>query len=241
LAQALVQTGKLDEAVPLYEKTGSLLELAGLYEQANRTPEAIAIYRKFPDNPAARERLGELLLESGDAANAIPELEASVSKSPTAANRYALAMAYIRNNEFAKAEPILQAALAEEPQNFQLRLQYARTLRQQRKLAPSAQEFAKLAQAQPQNPEHWSELAALFVLMEEYPQALAALDKVKALNAEKPGHFYLRAIVLDKHKMYEPALENYEKFLSLSENKYPDEEFKARQRVRIIKREMSKR
>jgi hypothetical protein len=41
--------------------------------------------------------------------------------------------------------------------------------------------------------------------------------------------------------MLEPALENYEKFLTLSENKYPDEEFKARQRVRILKREISKR
>lgn len=241
LAQALVRTGKLDEAAPLFEKAGNLLELAGLYEKANRRDEAIAIYRKYPDNPAARERLGELLLESGDAANAIPELEVSVEKSPTPANRYALAIAYIRNNNFAKAEPVLEAALAQEPQNLTLRLHYARALRQQKKLAPSAQEFIKVAQAQPGNAEHWSELAGVLVLLEQYPQALGALDKVKALNAEKPGHFYLRAIVLDKHKMFEPALENYEKFLSLSENKYPDEEFKARQRVRIIKREMSKR
>jgi tetratricopeptide (TPR) repeat protein len=185
--------------------------------------------------------LGELLLEGGDAASAIPELEASVEKSPTAANRYALAMAYLRNNNYAKAEPVLQAALAEQPQNLDLRVQYARALRQQKKLAPAAQEFFRVAQAQPQNAEHWSELAGVLVLLEQYPQALGALDKVKALNAEKPGHFYLRAIVLDKHKMLEPALENYEKFLTLSENKYPDEEFKARQRVRILKREISKR
>jgi hypothetical protein len=64
---------------------------------------------------------------------------------------------------------------------------------------------------------------------------------VKGLNAEKPGHYYLRAIVLDKHQMLEPALESYEKFLASSEGKYPDEEFKARQRVRIIKKELTKR
>ena len=64
--------------------------------------DAIGIYRKFPDNPAARERLGELLLESGDAAKAIPELEAVGRKIPTTANRYALAMAYAKNNEYAK-------------------------------------------------------------------------------------------------------------------------------------------
>jgi predicted Zn-dependent protease len=184
-----VATGKLDEAAPLFEKMGNLLELAGLYEKANRREEAIAIYRKFPDNPAARERLGELLLEGGDAASAIPELEASVEKSPTAANRYALAMAYLRNNNHAKAEPVLQAALAEQPQNIDLRVQYARALRQQKKLAPAAQEFFRVAQAQPQNAEHWSELAGVLVLLEQYPQALGALDKVKALNAEKPGIF----------------------------------------------------
>lgn len=241
LAQALARTGKLDEAAPLFEKAGNLLQLAELYEKANRRDQAIAIYRKFPDEPAARERLGSLLLENGDAASAIPELESSVAKDPTAANRYALALAYIGANQYAKAEPLLQAALADEPQNLNLRLQFARVLRQQKRYVAAAQEFFKVAQAQPDKPEHWSELAGVLVLAEQYPQALGALDKVKALNAEKPGHFYLRAIVLDKHKMFEAALENYEKFLAHSESKYPDEEFKARQRVRIIKQEMSKR
>jgi hypothetical protein len=41
--------------------------------------------------------------------------------------------------------------------------------------------------------------------------------------------------------MYEPALQSYERFLASSEGKYPDEEFKARQRVRVIKKELSKR
>ena len=64
---------------------------------------------------------------------------------------------------------------------------------------------------------------------------------MKALDAEKPGHFFFRAVVLDRNHLYPPALENYEKFLSMSENKSPDEEFKARQRIRVIKKELSKR
>jgi len=81
----------------------------------------------------------------------------------------------------------------------------------------------------------------MLILMEQDQQALAALDKVRALGAEKPGHFFFRAIVLDRNHVYPLALENYEKFLSLSNNVSPDEEFKARQRVRIIKKEISKR
>ena len=113
--------------------------------------------------------------------------------------------------------------------------------RQEKKYAPAADSFLKVAQAKPDRADAWSELAGVLVLLEQYEPALAALDKVKALNAEKPGHYYLRAIILDKHQMFQPALESYERFLASSEGKYPDEEFKARQRVRIIKREMTKR
>ena len=98
-----------------------------------------------------------------------------------------------------------------------------------------------MVKAKPDRAETWSDLAGVLVLLEQYEQAMAALDKVKALNAEKPGHFYLRAIVFDKNKMYEPALQSYERFLASSEGKYPDEELKARQRVRVIKKELSKR
>lgn len=241
LARSLAKTGKLEEAAQWFEKSGNLLELGELYEKAGKREQAIEIYRKFPDNPAVRERLGEMLLESGDSAKAIPELEASVQKSPTAANRYALAIAYMRNSDYAKAEPLLEAALIQEPKNLELRLQYARALRQQRKLAPAADQFLKAAQLKPDSAETWSELAGVLVLIEQYQPALNALDRVRALNAEKPGHFYLRAIIMDKHKMFEPAIENYERFLSTSEGKYPDEEFKARQRVRILKKELSKR
>jgi regulator of sirC expression with transglutaminase-like and TPR domain len=81
----------------------------------------------------------------------------------------------------------------------------------------------------------------MLILLENWQSAMAALDKVKALNAEKPAHHFFRAIILDRHKMYEPALASYEKFLATSEGKNPDEEFKARQRVRIIRKELSKR
>jgi tetratricopeptide (TPR) repeat protein len=219
----------------------ALLELASLYEEAKQTKEAIALYEKFTDNPIARERLGELLLESGDAAKAIPHLEAAVAGSPTSANRYALAMAYITQKEYSKAEALFTEALKNEPANMQLRLSFARVLREQKKYDAAAQEFYRVAQAQPNSADAWSDLAGMLILMGNDQQALAALDKVRGLGAEKAAHHYFRAIVLDKNKMFQPALESYEKFLALSEGKNPDEEFKARQRVRILKKELSKR
>ncbi len=61
------------------------------------------------------------------------------------------------------------------------------------------------------------------------------------MGGETPSHFYLRAIMLDKLKQYQPALEYYQRFLAASEGKFPDEEFKSRQRARIIRKELSKR
>ncbi len=76
---------------------------------------------------------------------------------------------------------------------------------------------------------------------EQYPQAIGALDRVKTLGGEKPGHLYYRAISLDHLNQYKPALEAYQKFLQASTGQHPDEEFKARQRSRILAKEISKR
>jgi tetratricopeptide (TPR) repeat protein len=246
LARALALDKNLDEAAPHFRKVGesqpdALLELANLYEAAGKRDEAAELYRRFPDNPAAKERLGELLLEGGKAEEAIAQLEAAVKASPTTANRYALAMAYNAAKQYAKAEPIFAEIVTAEPLNTDIRMTYARVLREQKKYAPAAQEFLRVAQAKPDYAEAWSDVAGMLILLENYQGALAALDRVRALGAEKAAHHYFRAIVLDKHKMYEPALASYEKFLATSEGKNPDEEFKARQRIRIIRKELGKR
>jgi predicted Zn-dependent protease len=212
-----------------------------LHEKAGQRERAIALYREFPENVAARERMGELLLESGQAETAIPELEAAMAASPTPANQYALAIAYNAQKQFAKSEPLLEKILAGEPGNFDVRMTYARVLREQRKFEPAAQQFYRAAQTKPDSAAAWSDLAGMLILTEQYGPALAALDKVRALGAETAAHHYFRALVLDKHDVNEGALASYEEFLRLSQGKHPDEEFKARQRIRILKKELGKR
>jgi hypothetical protein len=48
----------------------------------------------------------------------------------------------------------------------------------------------------------------------------------------------MRAITLDKMRQLKPALEAYEQFLAVSQGKHPDQEFQARQRVRIIRHQL---
>jgi eukaryotic-like serine/threonine-protein kinase len=246
--RALTGANRLTEAAEHLRKAAALdptyndglLDLASRYEQAKQPAEAIAIYRLFPDNAGAQERMGALLLESGKPDEAVTALEAAVAKAPTAANRYALATAYLRTKQTDKAAAALEMAIQAEPSNLDLRLVHGRLLRDSRKYPEAAQEFYRVVQARPEAKEGWSELAGVLILMEHYPQALAALDKVQTLGGETAGINYLRAIVLDKNKMFKPALAAYQRFLEMSHNQNPDEEFKARQRVRIIEKELSK-
>jgi tetratricopeptide (TPR) repeat protein len=257
LAEALLASGDMVKAETAFraaleidpKAAGAAAGLARALSAQKRGAEALTQWERAAElDPgyreaaaAERERIGEQLLEAGKAEEAIPSLELAVKQSPTAANRYALATAYILTKNLERAVPLLEQALASEPNNVELRMTYARALREQRKFAAAAQEFARAAQARPDSAEAWSDLAGMLILTEDYPQALAALDKVRALGAEKAPHHFFRAIILDKHRQYKPALESYQRFLAMSEGKHPDEEFKARQRIRILEKELSKR
>ena len=249
LAHAQAKQQRLAEAAEHFRQAAqldttfndALLELAGLYEQNHQPDEAVAIYQKFPENVAAQERLGELLIETKRFAEAIPYLEKAVARDPTPANRVALAMAYQMNKEPAKSLGQLDKAVAAEPGSYDLHMRYGRELRDARQFIPAANQFAAAAKLKPDIKDVWNELAGVLTLAEQYPQALTALDRVHALGQEIPGDYYLRAIILDKLHEYKPALESYRQFLATSGGKNPDEEFKARQRARIIERILSKR
>jgi Tfp pilus assembly protein PilF len=252
VGQALMNQGKTAEGAPYIEQAAgmdpnylpALLHLASVYEADKNFEAAIAIYRRFPNDTAARERLGELLIETGKAGSAIPELEAAVKASPTVANLTALATAYLQNKQPEKCQPVMDAALRLEPNNGELRVLYGRLLRDLRKFDLAANQFALAAKLNPQSADAWADLAMVTVMMERYDVALPALDKVKQLGAEKPGHKYLRAITLDKVKQNRQhakmALAAYQDFLNSAGGKFPDEEFKSRQRIKILEREVNR-
>src|SRR3984885_10003730 len=249
LAHALAGQNKLEDAAAHFRKAAELnpsfrddlLELASMYETAKQPDQAISIYQQFPENPGAQERLGDLLLKAGRAADAIPSFQVAVAKSPTEANRAALAEAYLKNNEPGKAQPVVEQILAADPDNFEIRMLHGRLIRDQRRFPEAAEEFVRATKLKPDSEQAWSELAGVLVMAENYPPALAALDRIAALHAEKPGHVFLRAIVLDKTRDLKPALESYQRFLQLSQGENPNQEWQARQRIKTLEREINKK
>ena len=249
LAHALARQAKLPDAEPHFRRAAELdpklrdylLELAALYEENHQPAQAIAIYRDFPDNPAAQEHLGQLMLEARQYTDAIPRLESAYTKDPTPANRAALAAAYIFAGQPERALPLLDQAVAADPRNYDLRMMYGRALRDRKQYAAAAHQFQEAAKVKPSDARTWNELGGVLYLSGELAPALAAFDRARDLGEDSPGNWFLRAIILDKMRQLKPALEAYDRFLSLSQGKNPDQEFQARQRARIIRRELEKR
>jgi len=248
-ARALVGQKKLPDAAVHFEKAAELdpkyrdvlLELAAEYEKAGQPNEAVAIYKQFPENAGAQERMGELLLESKRFGDAIPGLQKAVATSPSSANRLALATAYGLNKQLDKELELLGQVVAAEPQNYDLRMRYGRALRDQKKLPAAEQQFKAAVNLKSDSVDALNELIGVAIVLEDYPVGLTALDRVRALGKEKPGDLFFRAITLDKLKQRKPALEAYEQFLAASGGKYPDQEFQARQRIHILKLSMGQK
>jgi tetratricopeptide (TPR) repeat protein len=248
LGQTFVRAGKLDEALPHYQSAVALdpslksylLEIAVAFSKAGRSKEAIALLEQFPEDTGAREELGRIYLAQNQPADAVKEFQAAVAASPTSANRLALATAYLKNNQADLAGPILEQELAAHPNDYDLHMAVGRIYRDRRNFATAGAQFVAAATIKPDSVEAWNEAVSAFVIGEEYPQALAALDKVHALGAESAGDFFYRAIVYDKLHQVKPALENYQKFLAMSDGKFPNQEFQARERSKLLKREASR-
>lgn len=248
LGRALVRQNKSGEGAEKLRAAGDtqgLLELAAQYEKSGKTAEAIAIYQPFaaanPNDAAVRERVGVLLMNAGKPGEAIPHLETAVKLSPTAANRFALATAFLRDHQTEKATATLNEAIAADPKNPELYLASAGLYRDQKNFKVAAEQFWRVTQLKPDSKEAWSGLATMLLSLENYPQAVAAFDKLESLGDATPGLFFLRALAFDKTQNYKPAQANYQKFLAISGNKFPDEEFKARQRLKVIEKELARR
>jgi tetratricopeptide (TPR) repeat protein len=249
LAHALVRQEKLSEAAPHFRQAAQLdpryrpglLELAQSYENHQQPAEAIAIYREFPDNPAAQQRLGRLMLDNKQYTDALPQLEAAYARDPGQSNRTALAAAYVFAGKPELALPLLAKAVETASSDYDLRMMYARALRDRKQFPAAAEQFYQAARLKPAEPKTWSQLGGMLYMMNDYQQSLAAFDKARELGEDTAGNWFLRAILLDRLRQLKPAVEAYQRFLALSQGKNPDQEFQARQRVRIIQREIDKR
>ncbi len=248
LGEVLLKQKQVDEAAPHFRRAAELdprlksylLEIADALMDAKQSDKAVDFLKEFPDNPGAREALGRIYLANNHAADAVTEFQSAVNLAPTAANELALATALMQNKQDEAAKPLLERAVAQEPRNYELRMIVGRMHRDKHEYVPAGEEFLTASALKPDSVEALQEAIGVLVPSQQFPEALACLDKVHNLNADTAGDFYYRAIVLDKLRQIKPALASYKKFLEMSQGKNPDQEFLARQRSRILEKEANR-
>jgi tetratricopeptide (TPR) repeat protein len=251
LGDLLAERKRFKEATEAYRRAGEIdpkldtmvLQLAERLE-GDLPQDALAIYQEYldahGDAVAVRERVAMLLLQGERYPEAISMLEKVIAQSATAANRATLAQAYVLNNEPAKALPAWKEAVAADPESSSLRLRYANALLYSESFAEAGQQYLEALKADANLVEAWNGLAFCLYRADNYPGALKALLESAARGSEKPGNVYLRAIVEDKLQMHKEAMASYERFLGMTPG-MADEEWKAKERIKVLTKILKKR
>ena len=252
LGQAFANLDRLDEAIPHYQRAMELdpelesmqLELAERVERSGRTEAALELFRgyltKHPDAVAVQERVGLLLLDADQVAEAVILLERAVRESPSGANKAALAQAYSRDKQLQKALALWEQAVAAEPGSADLRVRFANALLQAMQYESAGAQYFQATKIDATRAEAWSGMAFCLYQTENYPAALKALDEAGARGAATPANLYLRAITEDKLQLYEQAQASYQAFLALKPA-MEDEVWKSEQRLIVIEKVLAKR
>jgi tetratricopeptide (TPR) repeat protein len=119
---------------------------------------------------------------------------------------------------------------------------YAHALRDQKKYPAAAEQFNAAAKLKPAEAKTWNELGGMLYMAQDHDGALAAFEQARKLGDDSPGNWFFTAIMLDAAHRGKPAITRqalaaYQKFLSLSDGKSPNQEFQARQRIKLLQKE----
>ena len=224
LAQCLIAQQKLADAAEA---------LRGYLESTPNDKETrLQLVSVYADQSRYDDALKELdRIDAGPAASSEPSAEADGLRVDLllGAKRYGEAVAPLRR------------MLAHAPNDAALHARLGRVLMQQRDFPGSQQELVAALRLDPKLTDALRDLSSTYLLAENYPAALAAMDELAKREQPRAGQWFLRALCYDKLHHLKEALDAYQKFLALDEGKNADQGFQARQRVRILNDELNHR
>jgi tetratricopeptide (TPR) repeat protein len=217
--------------------------LLGLAETLDlqKKPEAAAAFRDYlavqPDTPGAQSRLIHLLLEQKQYEAALTELDrADAGKSPTLDSLRSRADIQIAQKKWSDAIITLRKAITLAPNDAELRGGLGRVFMQKRDFASAEKEIKVALEMDRNNLVYWKDLRSTYYLGGNYSATLATQDLIAKVETPGAGEWFIRALCYDKLNQPRPALEAYEKFLELDQDKNPDQVWQAQQRSKVLRR-----
>jgi len=253
LGWAALRQGKPDEAEKRFRRALEVQPNApeacrGLAQSldAQKKPEAVGAYRGYlelmPNDSEARARLIHLLVEQKANDEALAELNRlDAGKPPTIDSLKLRADVQIAAKKWDDSISTLQQALALAPNDAQLHGGLGRIYLQKRDFASAEKELRIAMRLDARNLTYFKDLASTFFLAGNYPATLAAQDEIAKVEQPGAGVWFIRAICYDKLNQPKPALEAYQKFLQLDQDKNPDQVWQAKERSKVLQRMLERK
>ena len=213
---------------------------------AQKKPEAAGAYRDYldlmPGDSEARARLIHLLVGQKENDAALVELDRlDEGQQPTVDSLKLRADVQIAGKKWDESIVTLQQALALVPNDAQLHGGLGRILLQKRDFSAAEKELRIAMRLDGKNLDYWKDLSSTFFLGGNYPATLAALDDIAKMEQPGAGAWFVRAICYDKLNQPKLALQAYQKFLELDQDKNPDQVWQAKERSKVLQRMLERK
>jgi tetratricopeptide (TPR) repeat protein len=201
----------IDEAFALHRQ-GRTAEAARLYE---------AIAAREPNNAEARQYLGVILASAGQLDQAKALMKRSLELKP---NEFAFlenyAGALTLAEEFAETLEVSRRALALRPQSVNVLYLSAAALQNLDRLEDARAQFVALLRLAPDHQAARKEYAATLARLGEIDEALAVVEKLIADCPRFADAYLVRANIRAIRGEVAPAVDDYERALTLQPNAY---------------------
>ena len=212
--------------------------LVSLYIKLKLLPDAESWLRKYlaanPQNPGAQVQLGRILAAEGKTQEAIAALSSVNNSAADPAISGELASLYLESKQYDAAAKILQDLVQKSPKDAELHANFGSALLHQLKYAEAESELIQGLNLNPKLDDAYWELAFAAQQNKHYELAIRVLDARARRLPESASTYWIRAVSYDSLGAFKPAAENYKLFLAADAGKLPDEEFKARHRLKAI-------
>jgi tetratricopeptide (TPR) repeat protein len=240
------QSGEYDAAEKAYRRTLSIdpdsaaanSGLAQVLIARKQYPEAETLLRTAvaisPDDPALIAQLAAVLAAQ-DKAEALPLIQKLHDAHPeNAAINRILAEVLADAGDASGSDHLYIGLLKAAPNDPDLLIGHGQNLARQLKFAEAFTAFDKATQIDPANPDGWSGLAFAASKTSQPSVTLHALVMRSKYLPEVPSTYFLWAISYDSLHQTKAAATYYHHFLDSAAGKYPDQEWQARQRLKVL-------
>ena len=195
-----------------------------------------------PADGGARLQFASLLFDAGKPNDALAELDrADAGGVPSSESARLRASIAISQEQWDTAAKLIEAGLTTSPNDAVLHAELGHVLLEKKDYVDARGELQKSLALDPKPTEVLRDLMDAEYLSGDCPAAVQALDHLEQREPPKAGAWFLRATCYDKQQRIAEAASAYQKFLDMDQNRDDKQDFQARERLKVLERELNKK